>query len=230
VGDWSDAGGTLTVQQGKLNAGEALLDAKSGALTVDDDGRLQGALDVTVREIPTPGQALKSPEAAAAAVAQALGRDPTLSATLKFENGRTRLGLFDTGRRRGCTRRASASRGGVDRFDRGDVVRLCLLGHLQIVTGLKIEPELRGGAEQLLQAQSRVDRHRRLATHQLLDARPRDVQTHRRLSRRKAERPDEFLQQNLARMDRGERICGANDASHHRALLSAARTMRMVVH
>jgi hypothetical protein len=97
VNDWSDAGGTLTVQQGKLNAGEALLEAKSGALTVDDDGRLRGALDVTVREIPTPGQALKSPEAAAAAVAQALGRDPTLQATLKFEKGRTRLGLFDTG-------------------------------------------------------------------------------------------------------------------------------------
>jgi hypothetical protein len=97
VNDWSDAGGTLTVQQGKLNAGEALLEAKSGALTVDDDGRLRGALDVTIREIPTPGQALKSPEAAAAAVAQALGRDPTLQATLKFEKGRTRLGLFDTG-------------------------------------------------------------------------------------------------------------------------------------
>ncbi len=30
VNDWSDAGGTLTVQQGKLNAGEALLEAKSG--------------------------------------------------------------------------------------------------------------------------------------------------------------------------------------------------------
>jgi hypothetical protein len=97
VGDWSDAGGTLTVQQGRLNAGEALLQAKSGALSVDDDGRLRGALDVTVREIPSPGQALKSPEAAAAAIAQALGKDPTLSATLKFENGRTRLGLFDTG-------------------------------------------------------------------------------------------------------------------------------------
>jgi hypothetical protein len=97
VNDWSDAGGTLTVQQGKLNAGEALLEAKSGALTVDDDGRLRGALDVTIREIPTPGQALKSPEAAAAPVAQALGRDPTLQATLKFEKGRTRLGLFDTG-------------------------------------------------------------------------------------------------------------------------------------
>jgi hypothetical protein len=61
VADWSAAGGSLTVQQGKLNAGEALIEAKSGALTVDDDGRLRGALDVTVREIPTPGQALKQP-------------------------------------------------------------------------------------------------------------------------------------------------------------------------
>lgn len=97
VNDWSDAGGSLTVQQGKLNAGEALLEAKSGALTVGDDGRLQGALDVTVREIPSPGDAIRSPEAAAAAIAQAMGRDPTLSATLRFEKGRTRLGLFDTG-------------------------------------------------------------------------------------------------------------------------------------
>jgi hypothetical protein len=97
VGRWSKAGGALTVQQGKVKAGEALLDAKSGALTVGDNGRLKGALDVTVRETPTPGEALKSPEAAAAAVAQAFGRDPTLSATLTFDDGRTRLGLFDTG-------------------------------------------------------------------------------------------------------------------------------------
>ena len=97
VGDWSRAGGALTVHQGKLTAGEALLEAKSGALTVGTNGRLQGALDVTVREIPTSGQALSSPEAAAAAIARAMGQDPTLSATLIFENGRTRLGLFDTG-------------------------------------------------------------------------------------------------------------------------------------
>ena len=97
VRDWSQAGGALTVQQGKLSAGEALLEARSGDLTVGIDGRLQGALDVSVRETPTPGQALKSPEAAAAAVAQALGQDPTLSATLRFDDGRTRLGLFDTG-------------------------------------------------------------------------------------------------------------------------------------
>jgi hypothetical protein len=97
VGDWSRAGGALSVQQGRLTAGEALLEARSGALTVGTNGRLQGALDVTVRETPTPGQALKSPEAAAAAIAQAMGRDPTLSATLIFEDGRARLGLFDTG-------------------------------------------------------------------------------------------------------------------------------------
>lgn len=97
VRDWSRAGGALTVQQGRLTAGEALLEAKSGDLTVGADGRLRGALDVTVRETPTPGEALKSPEAAAAAVAQAMGQDPTLSAALKFDDGRTRLGPFDTG-------------------------------------------------------------------------------------------------------------------------------------
>jgi len=97
VRDWSQAGGALTVQQGRLAAGEALLEAKSGALTVGVDGRLRGALDVTVRETPTPGQALRSPEQAAAALAQAMGQDPTLSATLRFDDGRTRLGLFDTG-------------------------------------------------------------------------------------------------------------------------------------
>lgn len=97
VRDWTRAGGALTVQQGRLTAGEALLEARSGALSVGADGRLRGALDVTVRETPTPSQALKSPEAAAAAVAQAIGEDPALSATLSFEDGRTRLGLFDTG-------------------------------------------------------------------------------------------------------------------------------------
>jgi hypothetical protein len=120
---WADAVATgprpaeaLTVQQGKLNAGEALLEAKSGALTVDDNGRLQGALDVTVREVPTPGQALKSPEAAAAAVAQALGRDPTLSATLKFENGRTRGWACST---RGLRRACSETRRPIRRFGEG---------------------------------------------------------------------------------------------------------------
>ena len=97
VGDWSQAGGALTVQEGRLTAGEALLEAKSGDLTVGDDGRLRGALDVTVRDAPAPGEALRSPEAAAAALAVAMGRDPALSATLKFDKGRTRLGLFDTG-------------------------------------------------------------------------------------------------------------------------------------
>ena len=97
VRDWTQAGGALTVQQGKLTAGEALLDAKSGALTVDTDGRLKGKLDVVVRENPLAGEPPKTPQAALAALAVAAGKDPTLSATLTFQDGRTRLGLFDTG-------------------------------------------------------------------------------------------------------------------------------------
>ena len=97
VRDWTQAGGALTVQQGKLTAGEALLEAKSGDLTVDTDGRLKGALDVVVRENPLAGDVLKNPQAAIAALALAAGKDPTLSATLTFQDGRTRLGLFDTG-------------------------------------------------------------------------------------------------------------------------------------
>ncbi|MBO9708475.1 MAG: DUF2125 domain-containing protein [Caulobacter sp.] len=97
VRDWSQAGGTVTVQQGRLTAGEALLEAKSGDLTVATNGRLQGSLDVTVRENPIAGDVLKDPRAAIAALAAAAGKDPTLAATLVFDNGRTRLGPFDTG-------------------------------------------------------------------------------------------------------------------------------------
>lgn len=97
VRDWMAAGGAISVENGKLTAGDALIEAKSGALRVDDLGRLQGALDVTVREKPTPAEAVTDARSAAAALAAAVGQDPTLSATLQFENGRTRLGPFDTG-------------------------------------------------------------------------------------------------------------------------------------
>lgn len=97
VRDWTAAGGAISVESGKLTAGDALIEAKSGALTVDDGGRLEGALDVTVREKPTPAEAVTDARSAIAAVAAAAGQDPTLSATLRFEDGRTRLGPFDTG-------------------------------------------------------------------------------------------------------------------------------------
>lgn len=97
VRDWTAVGGAITVESGKLTAGDALIEAKSGALTVDPNGRLQGALDVTVREKPTPAEAITDARSAAAALATAVGKDPTLSATLEFQNGRTRLGPFDTG-------------------------------------------------------------------------------------------------------------------------------------
>ncbi|MBI1684032.1 DUF2125 domain-containing protein [Caulobacter hibisci] len=97
VRDWTAAGGAISVESGKLTAGDALIEAKSGALTVDPDGRLRGALDVTVREKPSPAEAITDARSAVAAVAAAAGQDPTLSATLNFQDGRTRLGPFDTG-------------------------------------------------------------------------------------------------------------------------------------
>ncbi|PXA87504.1 hypothetical protein DMC25_02780 [Caulobacter sp. D4A] len=97
VRDWTAAGGAISVESGKLTAGDALIEAKSGALTVDPNGRLRGALDVTVREKPSPAEAITDARSAAAAIAAAAGQDPTLSATLDFQNGRTRLGPFDTG-------------------------------------------------------------------------------------------------------------------------------------
>src|SRR5581483_1135352 len=49
---WSVAGGRLQVRQVTVAAGQALLDARSGELTVGDDGRLQGAMTATLRQAP----------------------------------------------------------------------------------------------------------------------------------------------------------------------------------
>ncbi|MDB5455597.1 MAG: hypothetical protein JWP92_1182 [Caulobacter sp.] len=96
VRGWSQAGGAITVQEGKLTAGDALLEARSGALTVGDDGRLQGKLDVTLKEAPKLSD-IKTPEQALAALAAATGQDPSIRAGLVFQNGRTSLGPLDTG-------------------------------------------------------------------------------------------------------------------------------------
>jgi len=97
VRDWSAAGGAITMQNANLTAGEAEGTARSGALTVDADGRLQGVLDVALKERLDPNAKIRTPEQALAAAAQALGREPVIEANLTFENGRTRLGSIDTG-------------------------------------------------------------------------------------------------------------------------------------
>ncbi|MDB5467179.1 MAG: hypothetical protein JWQ46_1941 [Phenylobacterium sp.] len=100
VRHWADAGGQMTVRDGGLTAGDALIGAKSGTLGVSRDGRLSGVLDVTLRQAPRALGAmgetgLLPPETAhaAAAVAQARqGTGDVARATLDFQAGQTTLG------------------------------------------------------------------------------------------------------------------------------------------
>jgi len=96
VRDWSAAGGAITMENARITAGEAEGTAKSGALTVDADGRLQGKLEVALKERVDP-KAARTPEQMLAAAAQALGREPVIEASLILQDGRTRLGTIDTG-------------------------------------------------------------------------------------------------------------------------------------
>jgi hypothetical protein len=97
---WTEAGGAMTVRNAGVTAGEALIGANSGSLTVGADGRLRGALEVTLRQAPRALAAMGtsgalSPQAAQAAadVAQAReGPDRAARVTLYFEAGRTTLG------------------------------------------------------------------------------------------------------------------------------------------
>lgn len=97
---WSQGGGTIQVRQAGITAGDALIGAQSGNLGVDSDGRLSGALDVTLREAPRALNAMAeqgtiAPETAMAAAAVAQARqagDEAARATLTFQAGRTTLG------------------------------------------------------------------------------------------------------------------------------------------
>lgn len=100
VRHWSDAGGEMRLRQAGVTAGDALIGANSGSLTVGRDGRARGVMDVTLRQAPRAlgemGQTgVIAPEVAQAAsdVAQAReGPDRTARAQITFQAGRTTLG------------------------------------------------------------------------------------------------------------------------------------------
>jgi hypothetical protein len=94
---WSEAGGQITLQQSQILAGDAEGKAKSGVLSVDSKGRVTGALDVAIKERADLSQPIRTPEQALAAAAQAVGQEPVIEASLKFQDGRTYLGILDTG-------------------------------------------------------------------------------------------------------------------------------------
>jgi hypothetical protein len=105
VRHWSGAGGRMSVRQAGITAGDAVLGANSGSLGVDPDGRLNGNLDVTLRQAPRALGAMRDtgviePDAAQAAtvVAQARqGQGDAAQASITFQAGRTTLGPVAVG-------------------------------------------------------------------------------------------------------------------------------------
>jgi hypothetical protein len=100
VRHWADAGGRMTVRQAGITAGDAVLGVDSGSLGVGSDGRLSGALQVTLRQAPRGLAAmgdtgLIAPDAAqrATVVAQARqGGGEAAQGSIDFQAGRTTLG------------------------------------------------------------------------------------------------------------------------------------------
>jgi len=99
VRQWSDAGGLMTVRDGKLTAGEALIETRASTLGVGRDGRLRGVLAVSLRQAPralgamaATGVVPPGAASAATAVAQARQDGDVARVTLNFEAGQTTLG------------------------------------------------------------------------------------------------------------------------------------------
>ena len=97
---WAHAGGQIQLRQAGVTAGLAVIGAQPGTLRVGDDGRLQGALDVSLRQAPQALTAMAEtgvipPETAIAATAVAMARagpGDVARATLTFQAGQTTLG------------------------------------------------------------------------------------------------------------------------------------------
>jgi hypothetical protein len=97
---WSDAGGRINLRQAGITAGDAVVGANAGSLAVGSDGRLSGAVEVSLRQAPRALGALSAegivePQAAqfATVVTQARqGGGEATHATIHFEAGRTTLG------------------------------------------------------------------------------------------------------------------------------------------
>ena len=97
---WTVAGGRMRVRPGGLTAGEAVVGVTAGDLGVASDGRLTGALDLSLRQAPRAlnalGQSGAIPTEAAAAAAIVVtarqGGADVARATLTFQAGQTTLG------------------------------------------------------------------------------------------------------------------------------------------
>ncbi|MBV8684871.1 MAG: DUF2125 domain-containing protein [Caulobacteraceae bacterium] len=94
--NWSEAGGFTDVRHLRLLAGEALIDAKPGTVGLGPDGRLEGALTLTLRQaakvIGAMGtQGTLAPDTTRSALAVS-GVGPKATLVLHFQAGRMTLG------------------------------------------------------------------------------------------------------------------------------------------
>lgn len=104
--DWADAvrawtagGGTMAVRDAAITAGDVALTTKGGKLSVSEDGRLLGALDLNVRQAPRilaalaqTGLVSQDAANAAAAAVQAGAQGDQTRVPLVFEGGEAGLG------------------------------------------------------------------------------------------------------------------------------------------
>lgn len=105
VRKWIAAGGRMNVRQAGVTAGDAVLGANAGQLSVDRSGRLMGVLDVTLRQAPRALAAMgetgviteDSAEAASAVAAARTGTGDVAQARIHFEAGQTTLGPVAVG-------------------------------------------------------------------------------------------------------------------------------------
>ena len=105
VRHWTAAGGRMSVRQSGLTAGDAVIGVNSGSLGAAADGRLSGALDVTLRQarrglaaMSDTGLIAQDAAQAATVVAQARqGAGDAAQATINFQAGRTTLGPIALG-------------------------------------------------------------------------------------------------------------------------------------
>ncbi|MGA0599932.1 DUF2125 domain-containing protein [Caulobacter sp. KR2-114] len=99
VDSWRRAGGRFQVRQLTIAAGESILDARSGVLSVSDVGRVSGSLNASLRQAPQAlgamGEAGRITPAAAsqgAQAARAAQQGDVAHMVLDFQDGQTKLG------------------------------------------------------------------------------------------------------------------------------------------
>jgi hypothetical protein len=59
AGAWSDGGGRILVRKARVSGGDAVLQARSGTLSIGSDGRLEGVLGATLGDLTGSGQSLQ---------------------------------------------------------------------------------------------------------------------------------------------------------------------------